>query len=610
MAVELGVKVIPSVSGTITGVRFYKSAANTGPHVGNLWSTDGTNLASVTFADEPGSGWRQANFSTPVAVTANTTYVASYHTPSGHFALDSTYFANALVSGPLTAPSSLESGGNGVFKYGPSSFPNETFNAANYWVDVVFVEADTTAPTVDSISPSDGAAAVDVGVHPTATFSEPMDAATITSATVHLSGPGDPVAATVAYDADTRVATLTPTSPLATSTTYTMTVEGGAGGAADEAGNPLAADTTWSFTTAAPPGPDTTPPTITAMTPANGATGVALNVAPTVTFSEPMDPATITTTTVQLNGPGGVSATVAYDAATRRVTLTPASPLADSTTYTVVVKGRNKGVADTAGNTLAANASWSFTTVDLSPPAISAISVTSTPAGVATVTWTTNEPSTSRVDYGTNPASLGQNVSDPTRVTSHSIQIGGLTSGTTYYFRVTSVDAAGNSATSPAPPAAPASFTVASVRSPSGVVIETGSLRSGSAASLAVQDSSYLRVTSTQPLLGLIGTATSSWYGRFTGVPRPLASLKATYAGWNSRSCTQVLSVYRWTTGSWVQIDSRTVGTTEVKIADVATTGGATDYVSSGGEVRVRVRCTAGSLAFDANANLLQITIA
>ncbi|HKA28556.1 MAG TPA: DUF4082 domain-containing protein, partial [Candidatus Binatia bacterium] len=80
-AVELGVKFRSDVAGTITGIRFYKSAANTGTHVGNLWTTAGAKLGTVTFTGETASGWQQMNFATPVAIQANTVYVASYFAP-------------------------------------------------------------------------------------------------------------------------------------------------------------------------------------------------------------------------------------------------------------------------------------------------------------------------------------------------------------------------------------------------------------------------------------------------------------------------------------------------------------------------------------------------
>ena len=139
-------------------------------------------------------------------------------------------------------------------------------------------------------------------------------------------------------------------------------------------------------------------------------------------------------------------------------------------------------------------------------------------------------------------------------------------------------------------------------------VVEEGLDPSGTFADLAAADTAYYRTNSTTPLIvPLLGTPTSSWYGRMTGVPRALTSLKVTYAGFNSRSCTQELQVYRWTTSSWVQIDSRAVSTTQVTIGDLSPTGAAANYVSTAGEVRVRVRCTA-NLSFNTAGNLMRIT--
>ena len=138
-AAELGVKLQASTDGTITGIRFYKGSLNTGTHVGDLWSASGNLLASANFANETASGWQEADFSTPLAIAAGTTYVASYHTNTGNYSVDGNYFANAHTNGALTAPSSASSGGNGVYAYGSTSlFPSNSFNASNYWVDVVF----------------------------------------------------------------------------------------------------------------------------------------------------------------------------------------------------------------------------------------------------------------------------------------------------------------------------------------------------------------------------------------------------------------------------------------------------------------------------------------
>src|SRR5581483_9992278 len=94
---EVGVKFRSDITGTITGIRFYKGPTNTGTHVADLWSGTGTLLATATFTNETASGWQQVNFSNPVSISPNTTYVASYHTNVGKYAEDDNYFATTGV---------------------------------------------------------------------------------------------------------------------------------------------------------------------------------------------------------------------------------------------------------------------------------------------------------------------------------------------------------------------------------------------------------------------------------------------------------------------------------------------------------------------------------
>jgi hypothetical protein len=137
-AIEVGVKFRATTAGFITGIRFYKGGtANAGTHRGRLWSAAGTQLATANFTGETASGWQQVNFAQPVAVTAGTTYVASYYAPRGRYSVNEGYFTSAISNGPLTALATGTDGGNGVYRYG-SGFPTNTWNASNYWVDVVF----------------------------------------------------------------------------------------------------------------------------------------------------------------------------------------------------------------------------------------------------------------------------------------------------------------------------------------------------------------------------------------------------------------------------------------------------------------------------------------
>jgi len=138
---ELGVKFKANADGYIKGIRFYKGSNNTGIHVGRLWTSTGSSLlASATFTNETATGWQQVLFSTPVAVTANTIYVASYSDPAGHFSQDLNYFnTNTPVISANGLVQTLPSTGNGVYSGTVGQFPNNVPPLlTNYWVDVVF----------------------------------------------------------------------------------------------------------------------------------------------------------------------------------------------------------------------------------------------------------------------------------------------------------------------------------------------------------------------------------------------------------------------------------------------------------------------------------------
>ncbi len=250
-SVELGVKLRSDNDGYISGLRFYKSANNTGTHVADLWTTSGTLLATATFTNETASGWQTVNFTQPVAITAGTVYIASYHTNTGNYSDDIGYFAAGVNSGPLHAPADGANGPNGVYAYGPAgSFPTSTYHASNYWVDVLLTSL------VNSVTPGNGATGVAIDSSVTVRFNAPMNAATLNSSTLLLQdSQGNPVATNISYDANTQTATLTPQSLLSKGKTYIVTVKGGASGVADANGNTLATNFVSSFATVLPPIP-------------------------------------------------------------------------------------------------------------------------------------------------------------------------------------------------------------------------------------------------------------------------------------------------------------------------------------------------------------------
>ncbi len=259
-AVELGVRFTADVDGAVTAIRFYKGATNTGTHLGHLWNQAGTLLGSATFTSETATGWQQVNFATPVPITANTVYTASYFTPTGNYAANSTFFATTGVDNPpLHLLKDSTAGGNGVFAYGASSYPFTSYNATNYWVEPVFVKGaavDTSAPTVLATSPAGNSTSEGTVTAITATFSEAIAPSTLTASTmtVKTSG-GQTVSGTVSYNSTSHIATFTPSATLAPSSSFTVSLLGGTTDPRikDVAGNALAANVSWSFTTAAAP---------------------------------------------------------------------------------------------------------------------------------------------------------------------------------------------------------------------------------------------------------------------------------------------------------------------------------------------------------------------
>ena len=247
---------------------------------------------------------------------------------------------------------------NGVVRFGGENDEGENNNSGKMllWSFTTGGDSgnDVTAPTIGSVRPASNAVSVATGTNCTVTFSEPMNSATITPATFTLKLGTIAVAGTISYLGTTG--TFTPTAALAPNTAYTGTVTTGV---KDAAGNALAANYSWTFTTASAIVTDVTPPTVLSSTPVPNATTVAINVAPAAVFSEAMNSTTITSSTFTLKqGTASVAGTVTYSGNTAK--FAPAAVLAGNTVYTATI---TTGVKDAAGNALAANYSWSFTTI-------------------------------------------------------------------------------------------------------------------------------------------------------------------------------------------------------------------------------------------------------
>jgi hypothetical protein len=170
-AAELGTRFKVGVPGLVTGVRFHKSLRNTGGHTASLWSSAGQRLARAKARGETRSGWQTVTFPRPIPVSEAESYVASYHTNSGHYSIrEGAYAGGSIGTGTVR-------GLAGVYRYGRSAFPHKTWRNSDYYVEPIFTPDSTTSTTAaGSPSPTVATSAVPEVALPTAPTSSTEDA--------------------------------------------------------------------------------------------------------------------------------------------------------------------------------------------------------------------------------------------------------------------------------------------------------------------------------------------------------------------------------------------------------------------------------------------------
>lgn len=140
--IEVGVKFRLAQNGTIHGIRFYRGTGTATAYTVNLWSSSGTLLAGKSATTNSTSEWKEVLFDEPVAIDANITYIASCFNTLDDYVATGTYFGQPKINAALTALEQLVDESNGVYKYtNTTTFPTESGNSSNYWVDVVFDQA-------------------------------------------------------------------------------------------------------------------------------------------------------------------------------------------------------------------------------------------------------------------------------------------------------------------------------------------------------------------------------------------------------------------------------------------------------------------------------------
>ena len=326
--VELGVKFSSSSAGTITGLRYYKSANDAGTHTGSLWTSTGTLLGSATFTNETASGWQTVNFTTPIAIAAGTTYVAAYHS-NGNYADSANYFTTAHTSGPLTAPASGTTG-NGVYTYSSSNvFPTSSFSATNYWVDVLFQPGSLPPPVANA----------DSGLVATENSALVIQASTLLAndtdpngLALSITGVSNPTNGTVAFNATAKTITFTPTAGYTGPASFAYAI-------ADTAGGTASANV--ALTVNAP-----APPVATNDSGFKVAENTALAIAASALLANDTDPNGLPLSISAVSNP--TNGTVAFNASTNTITFTPTTGYTGPASFTYTI-------TDTAGATASAN---------------------------------------------------------------------------------------------------------------------------------------------------------------------------------------------------------------------------------------------------------------
>ena len=370
---------------------------------------DTTSVNSTTFTVQDATG----DIAGTIEVVANGLGATFY--PAADLAIGTLYTVT-LTSG-VTDPS-----GNPLDQDGDPANGNQNFSGSfTTWAPPPV----TTGPTVTGMTPADGAINVAVDTNLVVTFSEAVNG--VDSTTFYLSAGGAAIASSVTIAVDRLSATLVPGADLADSTLHTVTVTTGV---TDDAGDPMATDFTGSFTTWAPP-PETIGPTVTGMTPADGAINVAVDTNLVVTFSEAVNG--VDSTTFFLSAGGAAIASSLTMAADRlSATLVPGADLANGTVHTVTV---TTGVTDDVGDPMAADFSGSFTTFappsDTTSPRVTSLSPPDGAAGVL-VTFNVNIDFSEPVDT-TSVNSTSFTVQDATGDIAGTIEVVANGLGATFY---------------------------------------------------------------------------------------------------------------------------------------------------------------------------------
>ncbi len=354
-----------SYTATISGVQSTSGVGMSGPV---SWSFTTDRAAPVVTKESPATGSSGVGVTTPVTATFNEAVQSgtiAFTLKNGSNTIGTTFSYNSSTHAATWTPNAALAAGT---KYtanvsGVMDMAGDPMSGSASWS---FTTA-LPAPIVSGHGPATSATGVAVSAAMTATFNEAVQSGTIGWS---IKNGTATVAATPVYNSSTNTVTMTPNSPLAYGTTYTVTISA----ATSSGGVPMASPFSWSFAT------DPAPPSVTKDSPSSGATGVAITAPVTATFNEAVQSGTIGFTLK--NGSNTVATNFSYNSSTNTATWAPTTALANGTTYTATVSG----ALDSAGDPMSGPVTWSFTTVALPAPKVTSATPATGATGVGAAT--------------------------------------------------------------------------------------------------------------------------------------------------------------------------------------------------------------------------------
>lgn len=435
-------------------------------------------------------------------------------------------------------------------------------------IDFGSIVLDNAPIRIVDVQPVDGAVNVNVGAPLSVTFDEPADPQTINSTTVRLFEGNTALGLARTLSTDGKGLTIAPAQVLKGSTRYTLLITTGV---QDLARHPLPAEVRTTFVTL-----DNVPPTVSSISPADTSIQIDPSAAVRVTFSEPVDPGSVSLILTR----SGLAVAGRVDVVQNGTVaiFTPTEPLATNATYTASVSD----VKDLAGNAMTASVTSRFDTLDMVPPTVTGLSL---PAGVSLIRGRTVTATATVADADV--ASVEFTVDDRLAATDTTAPFAAAVtltpaSGDTLGLKAIAVDRVGNRS-----PPAFLSITVEADQAPTIAINAPSAAEVGTTITVGATGQDDVGITAIR--LAASGALTSTQTRTFAAQTPASASFSLAVPASAAPGATIALVVTATDSGGATTDASATVSVVDTKAPTVAITGPAGSRIVTGSTVTVTV---------------------